>query len=193
MVMADIATFGGIAYFVCIGLWFATAQAHFDKASRARPMLFAVVALSAILSIATIFILIRSEVSRERLLATIIVATGAALLFRWGLRAIARKNLGLAFSGIVPPEVVQHGPYRYVRHPLYTAYSIFWLSCAFLTASYMVGALAVAIVFLYGLAARAEERDILRSNLGPAYRDYRKRTGLLIPRLVRSRQGTGFD
>lgn len=187
MVMADIAKFSGIAYFVCIGLWFATAQAHFDRSSRARPMLFAVVALSAFVSIATIFILIRVDVPQGRLMAALLVATGAALLFRWGLRSIARKNLGLAFSGIVPPEVVQRGPYRHVRHPLYTAYSIFWLSCAYLTASFVVAILAFLIVVLYGLAARSEERDILRSSLGPAYREYRRRTGLLFPRLFRKR------
>lgn len=187
MNIADIAKFSGIAYFVCIGLWFATAQAHFDKSSRARPLLLAVVALSATLSVATIITLIRVDVPQMRLLTASLLATGAALLFRWGLRSIARKNLGLAFSGIVPPEVVQHGPYRYVRHPLYTAYSIFWLTCAFLTASFVVGALALSIVVFYALAARSEERDILRSSLGPAYCDYRRRTGLLLPRLSQKR------
>lgn len=185
MSMADAAKYAGIVYFVWIGLWFATAQAHFDRSSRARPLLFAVVALSAILSIATIYILILNDVPGERLLTSVVIATGAALLFRWGLRSIARKNLGLAFSGVVPPVVVEHGPYRFVRHPLYTAYSIFWLSCAYLTGSYWVAALAGSVLALYALAARSEERDILRSNLGPAYRDYRRRTGLLFPRLSR--------
>lgn len=191
MSMAEIVKYAGIVYFVWIGLWFATAQAHFDRSSRARPLLFAVVALSAILSIATLYILIGDDVAGERLFASVVAATSAALLFRWGLRSIARKNLGLAFSGVVPPEVVEHGPYRFVRHPLYTAYSIFWLSCAYLTGSYLVAGLAVAVILLYALAARSEERDILRSNLGPAYRDYRRRTGLLFPRLLRKPQDNG--
>lgn len=185
MSAADIAKFGAIAYFLCIGLWFATAQPHFDSTSRARPLLFAVVGLSAVLSITTIVFLIREKVPDGRLIVTVAVATASALLFRWALKSIARKNLGLAFSGIVPNEIVKHGPYRFIRHPLYTAYSFFWLSCAFLTASVVAGALAIAIVLLYVVAARSEERDILHSELGPAYRDYRKRTGLLLPRLFR--------
>lgn len=185
MSVADLARFCAILYFFGIGVWFATAQPNFDKASKAKPLLILVVVLSAILSVATIVMVLRSSVPVGRLVATIVVASAAACLFRWALKTIARKNLGLVFSGIVPPEVVQTGPYRWIRHPLYTAYSIFWISCAFLTASTLSAALAALIVALYVVAARAEERDIMRSKLGPAYQAYRERTGLLLPRLFR--------
>ncbi|WP_421757476.1 methyltransferase family protein [Croceibacterium ferulae] len=137
------------------------------------------------LSIATIYLVVQTDVPSTRLIVTVAIATATALLFRWALSSIAQRNLGLAFSGIVPAQVVQHGPYRYVRHPLYTAYSIFWLACAFLTQSYLVGGLALAVVLLYVLAARTEERDIMRSPLAPAYSSYRQRTGLLLPRITR--------
>ncbi|MBB5712149.1 methyltransferase family protein [Sphingomonas xinjiangensis] len=185
MSVADLAKYGALLYFFGIGAWFATAQAHFDRSSQAKPLLIIVVVLSTILSLVTIVIALRSSLPIERLVTAMVVASAAALLFRWALKTIATKNLGLVFSGLVPPEVVQNGPYRWIRHPLYTAYSLFWISCAFLTASLLSCVLAGFVVILYIVAARAEERDIIQSKLGPAYEEYRKRTGLLLPRLFR--------
>jgi protein-S-isoprenylcysteine O-methyltransferase Ste14 len=180
-----IAKYGALIYLFCIGVWFATAQSHFDRSSRARPLLLAVLLLSATLSIATIYLVIRAHVPTSRLVLTVAIATTTALVFRWALRSIAQHDLGLAFSGIVPAQVVENGPYRYVRHPLYTSYSVFWATCAFLAHSYFVGGLAVAIVLLYVFAAKTEERDIMRSPLAPTYSSYRQRTGLLFPRIIR--------
>jgi protein-S-isoprenylcysteine O-methyltransferase Ste14 len=113
------------------------------------------------------------------------MTTAAVILIKWAFQAIRQRNLGLAFSGVVPGEVVQHGPYRHVRHPLYLAYSIFWTSCAVLSASVLVAIGAAAVIVTYVLAARSEEQDLLRSDLGPVYDAYRKRTGLILPRLLR--------
>lgn len=185
MDFADILKYATLAYLICLGIWYATATAKFDRASRARPLLFLVLALSFSASAVTLAIALPADLPDARVLITLGMATFSAILFKWALRSINNKNLGLAFSGIVPGEVVQHGPYRFVRHPLYTAYSIFWASCAVLSASPIVAVLAALIFLFYILAARSEERDLMGSGLAPTYGSYRQRTGLMTPRLFR--------
>ena len=103
------------------------------------------------------------------------------MLFRAALGATRNKSLSVAFSRTTAPALVQSGPYRYVRHPLYTSYVIFWISCALVSGTSLVAILVTAIVVLYVVAARMEEQDIMGSELGPAYRTYMLRTGMLLP------------
>ena len=103
------------------------------------------------------------------------------MLFRAALGATRNKSLSVAFSRTTAPTLVQSGPYRYVRHPLYTSYVIFWISCALVSGTSFVAILVTAIVVLYVVAARMEEQDIMGSELGPAYRTYMLRTGMLLP------------
>lgn len=179
----EIAKIFVVIYFIAIGGWFAMAQPHFDRSSRKRPLLMVVLALSLALAIVTVTDVLLSRVPAELLIVAVTLATAAALIFHRALNAIARKNLGLAFSGIVPSEVVRRGPYRVIRHPLYTAYSVFWISCALLSSSWPAGVLAAAIIGLYIGAARSEEADIMRSPLGVSYARYRRSTGMIFPRL----------
>lgn len=81
----------------------------------------------------------------------------------------------------VPEGIVQHGPYRWVRHPFYAAFLTALLACfvAFphaLTA----GALVFGLVQMNRTAAR-EERRLARSRHGEEYRAYMKRTGRFVP------------
>lgn len=185
MNVAEILKFVTLGYLLFVGIWFATAQPHFDRDSKARPLLFLMVGLSFVATIGTIAVTIMSDVPYVRMAITVAMTTFAALLIKLAFRAIKKKNLGLAFSGIVPEAVVQYGPYRFVRHPLYLAYSVFWTSCAILSASLFVVIPVVAIIALYFHAARSEERDLLNSTVGPDYRAYRARTGIMLPRLFR--------
>jgi protein-S-isoprenylcysteine O-methyltransferase Ste14 len=184
MDIEQIVKFATLAYLVCVGTWFATAQAKFSRDSKTRPMLFLMIGCSLLTTVATLILTVPVAIPQERIAATLVMTTMTVLLIKWAFRSINRKNLGLAFSGVVPSEVVQHGPYRYVRHPLYLAYSIFWASCAVISASLLVAACAAAVIITYILAARSEERDLMGSNLGSVYDAYRKRTGLILPRLL---------
>ena len=75
--------------------------------------------------------------------------------------------------------------YQYVRHPLMVGFMIaFWV-----TPSMTVGRLlfaAVTTVYIL-IAIRIEERDLI-AFFGDEYREYRKRTPMLIPRLSRKFQ-----
>jgi protein-S-isoprenylcysteine O-methyltransferase Ste14 len=109
----------------------------------------------------------------------------AAFAFCWW----ARLHLGRLWSGLVTTKeghrIVDTGPYRLVRHPIYTGV-IAAAACVGLikaTPVSLVGAVAMAIGFW--LTARKEER-FLRQELGEAaYDAYSRRTPMLIPFLGR--------
>ena len=107
----------------------------------------------------------------------------AAFAFCWW----ARLHLGRLWSSSVTRKVdhriVDTGPYRRVRHPIYTGLIIAALATAALQgeASALFG-LAV-VIWGFWLKARLEER-FLRAELGAeAYDAYAARTGMLAPRL----------
>lgn len=83
-----------------------------------------------------------------------------------------------------PAEIVTRGPYRYVRHPFYSAFLLVLLA-AFLAWPQPL----TLLLLLYGCAALAvtaarEERRLSRSELGEAYRRYALHTGRFFPRLI---------
>jgi protein-S-isoprenylcysteine O-methyltransferase Ste14 len=109
-----------------------------------------------------------------------LVLTCAGLAFSvW-----ARMYLGSNWSSSVEVkrrhELVCSGPYRFVRHPIYTGMLAGFLGVA-LAMNEWRGVIAVLIVlasFLYKL--RKEEQFMLET-FGEVYLDYRRRTRALIP------------
>lgn len=97
--------------------------------------------------------------------------------------AAASRNGGLhfAFDKENPVSLVTSGPYRFVRHPFYTSYLIFWTGLAIGTwtpwAVPVLGAMAV----IYTVAARDEERKFSNSPMAAEYAVYRSRTGMFWP------------
>ena len=77
--------------------------------------------------------------------------------------------------------LIRHGPYRYVRHPMYLAVLLFGTGVAIGFAdAWRWGVLALLAVVLH-FKARFEERALLA--LHPDYADYMRRTPALIPLL----------
>jgi protein-S-isoprenylcysteine O-methyltransferase Ste14 len=186
--LADALRWGCVILLATIGVWFARTVGHFAKGSPRRPLLGALLALSLAAAFLTLVAVAQEPlIGAPRLLAAAALAIVAAFLFRSALRATRGKSLGLAFSRATPAGVVQSGPYRHVRHPLYTAYSIFWAACALLSGTYLVVLLVAGIILLYVAAARMEEADIMRSTLAPGYSLYRANTGMLIPNPFKAR------
>lgn len=169
----------------CDVLWFfIKARTHFNDKSPRTPVMFGLEALSAAICVGTVYVVISNPtISTTRSATAILLAILAGVLFSSALRATRERNFGVVFGRTLPLTVVQEGPYAYVRHPLYTAYILTWIACAVLSASRLITAALFGIVGLYLIAARLEERDLLKSDLGPAYKQYRSVTGLLVPRL----------
>jgi protein-S-isoprenylcysteine O-methyltransferase Ste14 len=107
-------------------------------------------------------------------------ATVTSFAFAWW----ARLWLGPLWSSSITRKeehrVVDGGPYRLVRHPIYTGIiaASFLLAIELGTPAAFVGA---AIMTLgWWMKAREEERFLSRE-LGPDYQDYRRRTPMFIP------------
>jgi protein-S-isoprenylcysteine O-methyltransferase Ste14 len=117
-----------------------------------------------------------------RRVAWVMVALAVAgFLFAWW----ARVQLGRLWSSRVTRKpdhhVVDSGPYRVVRHPIYSGIILATLATAVLRDT-LLGVVG-ALLMLYGwyLKARLEER-FLRDELGPEHYDaYRARVPMLVP------------
>jgi protein-S-isoprenylcysteine O-methyltransferase Ste14 len=107
--------------------------------------------------------------------------TLAGCLFTWW----ARLHLGALWSGAITRKtdhrVVDTGPYRFVRHPIYTGIIVACYATAIAKGTTI--ALAGASIMLLGwyLKARLEEQ-FLRAELGAnAYDAYASRVPMLLP------------
>ncbi len=99
-------------------------------------------------------------------------------------------SLGKNYSGTVVIKdshtLVTSGPYRWVRHPIFTSYFALALSLFLLTTNWFVGLALLALSIL--LASRVEgEEALLLGRFGDEYRTYMRRTGRFLPRLLRDR------
>ncbi|MBK5295411.1 MAG: isoprenylcysteine carboxylmethyltransferase family protein [Acidobacteriia bacterium] len=78
--------------------------------------------------------------------------------------------------------LVQRGPYRWIRHPLYTMIVPFGLSFALLAANWYMGAASLAAFLLLAIRSRKEEENLV-ARFGDAYRNYMAATGRFLPKL----------
>jgi len=81
-------------------------------------------------------------------------------------------------------QLVTHGPYRWVRHPLYTAGFVMAIALVLLTGLWwcaiaMILPLAILLVFRTPI----EEARLIET-FGDEYRAYMKRTGRFIPKFL---------
>ena len=100
----------------------------------------------------------------------------------------ARITIGRLWSSDVSRQeahrVVDWGPYRFVRHPIYSGISLAAFAVAPLRGSFVAVIGAALIAYGLYLKGRLEER-FLRQQLGAPYDAYARRTPMLIP-FVRS-------
>jgi protein-S-isoprenylcysteine O-methyltransferase Ste14 len=116
------------------------------------------------------------------------IAAAVLLLASFSLFHVTRRSspprcLPVAFEDAAPERLVVEGPHKYVRHPFYVSYMLYWVA-AFLSApSLLVGLGSSSMILIYAVLAGREERELLDSPLGAAYEQYRRRTGRFLPRL----------
>jgi protein-S-isoprenylcysteine O-methyltransferase Ste14 len=104
----------------------------------------------------------------------------AVVLFWW-----VHKTLGENWSPILEIRkdhtLIAKGPYKYIRHPMYTQIWI-WVICQWLILSNwivgIVGVLAWSILYFIRLP---EEENMMIEQFGQEYKDYTKKTKKIIP------------
>jgi protein-S-isoprenylcysteine O-methyltransferase Ste14 len=92
-------------------------------------------------------------------------------------------------SGITPTSatrkqhtLVTSGPYRWVRHPLYTVGSSMFISFGMMADNWFIAALGILTFILMAIRTPKEEANLIEK-FGDEYRDYMKRTGRFFPKL----------
>jgi protein-S-isoprenylcysteine O-methyltransferase Ste14 len=80
-------------------------------------------------------------------------------------------------------ELVTSGPYRFVRHPIYSGVVTLWLAAGLGTLNVVLLGLWPLITYAFSIQAGIEE-GLLGSKFGSSYEDYVASTGRLAPRLL---------
>lgn len=118
-------------------------------------------------------------------IAAVILLLCSVALYEWARRTIRERRFHIGWSGDVPGELCDSGPYAFVRHPVYLSYVLAFLAVPIAFPMWSTLVILVFNVALYVHAARDDERSIDASELGQAYAAYRGRTGMFVPRLGR--------
>lgn len=115
-----------------------------------------------------------------RLAASITFFTLAVLLSWTGARALG-KHLRVEAAIGQDHELVRSGPYRILRHPIYTSMLCVLLGTGLLIASNGLLVAGIA-VFLIGTEIRVHVEDaLLGSRFGGAFEDYRRTVRAYVP------------
>ena len=116
-----------------------------------------------------------------------VVAVGATVQTGFILMAVwARRHLGRNWSAevriAVDHELVRTGPYRFLRHPIYTAMLGMFLGTAIASSQYHALIGLALLVVAYLRKTRLEDQ-ILAQTFGADYNAYRRHTWALVPLL----------
>jgi len=92
-------------------------------------------------------------------------------------------------SGITPTSatrkqhtLVTSGPYRWVRHPLYTVGASLFISFGMMADNWFIAGRGILTFILMAIRTPKEEANLIEK-FGDEYREYMKRTGRLFPKL----------
>lgn len=114
-----------------------------------------------------------------------LAAVGVAIQFAFFALAIwARRHLGKNWSAEVRigegHELVTSGPYRHLRHPIYTAMLGMFLGTA-LASSQVHALVAIVLLFLAYIRKTRLEENILEKTFGAQFDAYRRESWSLVP------------
>ncbi len=173
----------GIAWVVFWIYWLvsaASAKASTGGLRRRLPM----TGLTAL----SVFVVVRVFRGGGSEVHSLILGVIGAVLFVCGIalaiwaRVHLGRNWGMPMTQRVEPELVTSGPYRFVRHPIYSGLLLALIGTA--VATNLLGvAIAVILGAYFYYAATVEERNLVAA-FPTAYPAYREHTKKLIPYLL---------
>jgi len=92
-------------------------------------------------------------------------------------------------SGISPTSATRRehklstsGPYRWVRHPLYTIGSLFYISFGMMADNWFIAAMGILSFIAMAIRTPKEEANLIEK-FGDEYREYMKHTGRFLPKV----------
>ncbi len=110
-------------------------------------------------------------------IGAVLFAAGIALAV-WA-RVHLGGNWGMPMTEKAEPELVTSGPYRLIRHPIYSGLLIAVLGTTLVNS--LAGLIIVAVLGVYFYYSASVEERNLTATFPDAYPAYRARTRMLIP------------
>ena len=112
----------------------------------------------------------------------------ATAVLGFALTLWARYILGRNWSSNVTikvgHELIRSGPYRLVRHPIYSGIILAAAGTA-IALDQTRGLVALALLWLGFTVKRMKEEEFMRQTFGAQYDDYARSTGAIFPALIR--------
>ncbi|MGH9837729.1 MAG: protein-S-isoprenylcysteine O-methyltransferase [Blastocatellia bacterium] len=181
---------GFLTYVVIRGIFEQRIKGHENAASRSdgrERLLILIMAIGGILLPILYLFTPWLEFADYRLPAFVpwlgAVVMVAALWLFWRAHADLGRNWSRRLETRKGHQLVTHGVYRSIRHPMYAAIWLFSLAQGLLLQNWLAGWSAfVAFAVMYFIRIPHEEQ-MMREFFGQAYLDYMGRTGRLFPRL----------
>jgi protein-S-isoprenylcysteine O-methyltransferase Ste14 len=112
------------------------------------------------------------------------IALGIATLlwFIWIHQSLG-NNLSVRLRIKDRQILVTDGPYRWIRHPMYSAFYLLHIAVFFLTANWFIGVTWLAGLTIIIFLRISREEKMLLERFGDQYVSYMKRTGRFMPRI----------
>jgi protein-S-isoprenylcysteine O-methyltransferase Ste14 len=105
-----------------------------------------------------------------------------ALIACWS-KYLLGKNWSLSVQRKEEHELIQHGIYKFIRHPIYTGLLLLFLGNTIIVGDYR-GIIALLIVFVSFWMKLLKEEKLLEETFGKEYVDYKKNTKALFPHVI---------
>jgi protein-S-isoprenylcysteine O-methyltransferase Ste14 len=105
----------------------------------------------------------------------------ALAVFGWARAAHGSQRPAFVGVGVKPSFLTQTGPYRVIRHPIYSAYLLAWLAGPIIATQPWLLLTTAWMFALHYRAAYQEELSFAQTPFAPEYAAYQRRTGMFVP------------
>jgi protein-S-isoprenylcysteine O-methyltransferase Ste14 len=172
----------GASGFVCFAAFVWGVKSHFRRTGRIPngTKLISVLSLSGFIAFSLHLALGRPNGVWQFALFLFVLSLG---LFSWTVLTTKKNPPTLAFDDDKPAFLLSSGPYRYVRHPFYLSYILFWTGTATAFSGLLPWLVPAVMLAVYRQAASREEKKFAQSEFASAYERYRERAGMFFPKL----------
>jgi protein-S-isoprenylcysteine O-methyltransferase Ste14 len=115
--------------------------------------------------------------------AGVVLALAGFALLQW-----AQVTLGKSWSDtprmMKEQTLITSGPYQFIRHPISTAFILILGSPLLISTNWLIGLTWMGMTIMEVASRLGFEESLMIEYFGDQYRDYMKKTGRLLPRLI---------
>jgi len=156
---------------------------HFNRGEKEPLQMLMVRVLTTLGFIWNLYVAFTQNSDSHQIAAFAILTFISSLIFASAIKETKGNNLPVAFSFDKETTYVVTGIYRFIRHPFYASYILYWLSWTALNYKSILSLTFSAIlIFAYLIAIRSEEQ-FLRKTYDLQYLAHKKISARVFPYL----------